>query len=439
MALRRSMASEVLLIVLLALFNGVLAMSEIALVSARKVRLRQRAESGDKGARAALELAEAPVRFLSTVQVGITLVGILAGAFGGATLAEELGARIARVPVLAPYSEGMGIAIVVIGITYLNLIFGELVPKQIGLSAPERLASLLARPLKVLSKLSAPVVHLLDGSTRLVLRLLRIRPSDDPPVTEEELRHLLDQGTQAGVFEKGEQDIVARVIRLGERRVGELVTPRRDMVALDVNAPPEVNWSRIAASGYFYFPVYEGNPDRVLGIVSVKDLWARVISGREPDLRDLLTEPLYLPEGVSALRALERLRETASHLALVLDEYGGIEGLVTLFDVLEAIVGELPATEGTEPMAVRREDGSWLLDGMLSVTELEEILDLSRDEAGDLEEYQTLGGFVMGMTGRVPETGNRFEWNGWRFEVLDMDDRRVDKVLAARTEAAPAI
>ena len=435
------MASEILLIVLLALFNGVLAMSEIALVSARKVRLRQLAESGDKGARAALELADAPVRFLSTVQIGITLVGIMAGAFGGATLAEELGAGIARVPVLAPYSEGIGIAIVVIGITYLNLIFGELVPKQIGLNAPEKLASLLARPLKILSKVSAPAVYLLDGSTRLVLQLLRIRPSEDPPVTEEELRHLLDQGTRAGVFEKGEQDIVARVIRLGERRVGEMITPRRDMVTLDVNAPPEVSWSRIEESGYFYFPVYEGTPDQVLGIVSVRDLWASVMAGRQPDLRDLLTEPVYVPEGVSALRALERLRETGSHLALVLDEYGGVEGMVTLFDVLRAIVGELPATAETERMAVRREDGSWLLDGMLSVAELEEILDLSRDDARDLEEYQTLGGFVMGMTGRVPETGNRFEWNGWRFEVLDMDDRRVDKVLAARTEAAlePAI
>lgn len=429
------MTSEIVLIVLLALFNGVLAMSEITLVSARKVRLRQRAESGDKGARAALELASAPGRFLSTVQVGITLVGILAGAFGGATLAEELGARIARVPVLAPYSEGIGIAVVVIGITYLNLIFGELVPKQIGLNAPERLASLLARPLKVLSKLSTPAVYLLDGSTRLVLRLLRVRPSEDPPVTEEELRHLLDQGTRAGVFEKGEQDMVTRVIRLGERRIGELVTPRRDMVALDVNAPPQVSWTRIAESGHFYFPVYEGMPDRVLGIVSVKDLWARAISGGEPDLRELLVEPVYLPEGVSALRALERLRETGSHLALVLDEYGGIEGLVTLFDVLQAIVGEMPTTEEGEPMVMRREDGSWLLDGMLPVTELEEVLGLSRDEAADLEEYQTLGGFVMGMTGRVPETGARFDWNGWRFEVLDMDDRRVDKVLAARPEA----
>jgi putative hemolysin len=421
--------TQILLILLLTLLNGVLAMSEIALVAARKVRLRQRAEAGDRGARAALELASAPGRFLSTVQIGITLVGILAGAFGGATLAEELGAWIARFPRLAPYSGAIGIGIVVIAITYLSLILGELVPKQIGLNAPETIAAALARPLKLLSRISAPIVSLLDGSTRLIVRLLGIRPSDEPPVTEEELKSLMKQGTQAGVFEAGEQEIVARVLRLGERRIGELVTPRSAMVALDVNDPPEESWAKVAGSPYFYFPVFEDVPDRVLGLVSVKDLWRRAAAGEKPDLRSLLKQPLYLPEGMSTLRALERLRETGSHLALVMDEYGGIEGLVTLHDVLRAIVGEMPTPEQDEPMAVRREDGSWLLDGMLSVSELPEILGLAPADAEELEEFQTLGGFVMARMGSVPQAGDHFDWAGRRFEVVDMDGRRVDKVL----------
>jgi putative hemolysin len=247
----------------------------------------------------------------------------------------------------------------------------------------------------------------------------------------------MKQGTQAGVFEAGEQEIVARVLRLGERRIGELVTPRSAMVALDVDDPPEESWAKVAGSPYFYFPVFEDVPDRVLGLVSVKDLWRRIVAGEKPDLRSLLKQPLYLPEGVSALRALERLRETGSHLALVMDEYGGIEGLVTLHDVLRAIVGELPTPEQDEPMAVRREDGSWLLDGMLSVSELPEILGLAADDVEDLGEFQTLGGFVMARMGSVPQTGDHFEWAGRRFEVVDMDGRRVDKVLVFREGGPP--
>jgi putative hemolysin len=420
--------SEILLIVLLALFNGLLAMSEIALVSARKVRLQKQAEAGDRGAQAALELASSPGRLLSTVQIGISLVGILAGAFGGATLAAELSPRIAALPGLAPHSEAIAFGVVVLGITYVSLILGELAPKQLALSSPERIAALLARPLRLLSRVASPAVSFLDGSTRLILKLLGTRPSEEPPITEEELRHLLKQGTRAGVFEEGEQEIVTRVLRLGERRLGELVTPRPALVALDVNAPPEVNWAKIAASPHFYFPVFEGVPDRVLGLVSVKEIWGKTLAGERPDLRSLLREPVYLPESMSALRGLERLRETGRHLALVLDEYGGIEGLLTLHDILRAIVGELPALHHAEPMAVRREDGSWLLDGRLSVSELREILGVSTADA-DLEELRTLGGFVMGRIGSVPQEGDHFEWGGLRFEVVDMDDRRVDKVL----------
>ena len=430
---------EIALILLLLVVNGVLAMSEIALVSAKKVRLRQRAEAGDKGARAALELAAAPTRFLSTVQIGITLVGILAGAFGGATLAEQIGERVARVPVLAPYADAIGIAVVVVAITYLSLIIGELVPKQLGLNAPETIASRLARPLKLLSKVTAPAVSLLDASTRLVLRLLGTRPSSDPPITEEEFRHLLDQGRRAGVFDPAEQEIVERVLRLGDMRVGELVTHRSQMVALDVDDPPDANWRKIAESGYTYFPVYQERPDRALGLVSVGDLWAMTVAGKAPDLRTALREPLFLPESLPALRALERFRSEGTQVALVLDEYGGIEGIVTLNDVLQAIVGELPAAENPDPMMVEREDGSWLLDGMLPVGELEGLLRLSAAEAGDLDEYQTLGGFVMGRIGRIPVAGECFDWREWRFEVLDMDGLRVDKVLLATARAPAAL
>lgn len=432
-------ATEILLIVLLALLNGVLAMAEIALISARKVRLRQRAQAGHRGAQVALDLASSPGRFLSTVQIGITLVGIFAGAFGGATLAEELAARFARLPRLAPYAEALGLGVVVLGVTYLTLVLGELVPKQLALSAPEKIAALLARPLRLLAKVSAPAVFIFDSSSRLLLRLLRTRPSEEPPITEEELTHLLKQGTRAGVFEKGELEIVARVLRLGERPVGELVTRRLDLVALDAGAPPEVNWSKIEASGHFYFPVYEGVLDRIVGVISVKDLWRRIRAGERPDLRSLLQEPLYLPEGMSALRAIERLRESGAHLALVIDEYGGIEGLVTLNDVLEAIVGELPGGEEEEPRIVSRENGSWLLDGMLPVADLTEVLGLSAAGAGEMEEFETLGGFVMGRVGRIPETGEHFDWNGWRFEVIDMDRRRVDKVLVARAAGSAPV
>lgn len=429
---------ELFAVFFLVLLNGVLSMSEIALVSSKPVRLKQRAESGDRGAGKALELQESPGRFLSTVQVGITLVGVLSGAVGGAALGDEAAVLIGRVPLLAPYSEALGVSLVVIVITYLSLILGELVPKQLGLNAPEGIASVMARPLDFLSRISKPVVHFLDGSTRAVLFLLRVKPSEEPPVTEEEIRHLLDEGRKAGVFEPKEQEMVERVLRLGDMRVGDLVTHRSQMVALDIDAPPEASWARIAESGYSVFPVYQGSLDRVAGIVEIKDLLAKTLAGESPDLRASLSEPLYLPESLPALRVLESFRENGRQAALVLDEYGGIEGIVTLNDVLQAIVGEIPSPEDTDPMVVRREDGSWLLDGTLPVGELESLLRLSAADSADLDEYQTLGGFVMGQVGRVPAAGDHFLWKSWRFEVLDMDGLRVDKVLLEETPPDPA-
>ncbi|HEX5759475.1 MAG TPA: hemolysin family protein [Thermoanaerobaculia bacterium] len=422
---------EIVIIVVLVIANGVLAMAEMAMVSARKARLEHRAQTGDRRARVALELAATPGRYLSTVQIGITLVGVLAGALGGATLGEQLGARIARAaPAFAPYAEAIGVGLVVVAITYLSLILGELVPKQLALHAPERVASLLARPLRLLSRLSGPVVHLLDLSSRGVLRLLGTRPQEESPITEEELKILLEQGTRAGVFEASERDMVRRVLHLGDLRVGELVTHRSQVVALDVDDAPETNWCRAAASGHSRFPVYQGNLDRVLGIVSVKALLAQQLAGGR-DLRAAMVEPLYLPESLPALAAVERFRASGRQAALVLDEYGGIEGLVTLNDVLQAIVGDLPTPQETGPLVASREDGSWLVDGGLGIGELHALLQVTPARGEELEEYQTLGGFVMGRLGRVPAPADQFTWADWRFEVAAMDGRRVGKVLVS--------
>lgn len=425
----------VILVMLLA--NGVLALSETALVSARKARLQQRAEDGDPGARVALELAGSPSHFLSTVQIGITLVGILAGAFGEATLADGLAAGFSRVAWLEPYSKALATGTVVVVLTYLSLIIGELVPKRLALDFPEAIASAMARPMRALSRLASPAVHLLSRSTDLVLRLAGVRPSAEPPVTEEEINILIAQGARAGVFEPTEQDIVERVFRTADRQVGELMTPRRRIVWVDVDDPPEESWRKMAASGHSYFPVYQDNRDNVLGLASVKLLWGRLVTGQPADLKTCLLKPLVVPETMPAFQVLEQFKQTGKHLALVVNEYGGTEGLLTLIDVVEALVGDLPSIEQpAEAQVVQREDGSWLADGMLTVDEFLELLHLELPEE-DRGDYQTLGGFVMAELGRLPAAGDRFDWEGFRFEVVDMDGHRVDKVLIAPPRPSP--
>jgi putative hemolysin len=429
--------TEIVLVLLLLVVNGVFAMSEIAVVSSRKARLQQRAEAGNLGARRALELAENPNRFLSTVQVGITMVGVLAGAFGGATIAAPFAEYLRGYAALAPYAEAVALGVVVLAITYLSLIVGELVPKRIGLNHPERIAAAVAGPMNVLSRFSSPLVSLLTVSTELVLRLLRIRRAQEPPVTEAEIAMLMEQGTQAGVFEEAEQDIVERVFWLGDQRVASLMTPRRKVVWLDADAPPEANREIMSRHRFSRFLVCEETLDRVAGMVEVKDLWARSLAG-EPvdDLRTVLRRPLFVPESTRALRVLELFRESGTHLALVVDEYGGIEGLVTLNDVLEEIVGELavagaPADAGV----VRRDDGSWLVDGALQMEEFREALGLPERREEDREEFRTVGGFVLTHLGRVPSAGDRFDAGGLQVEVVDMDGHRVDKVLVTRLNA----
>jgi len=430
------LGTEAVLILLLLLVNGVFAMSEIAVVSSRKARLQQRAETGDTGARRALELVDNPNRFLSTVQVGITLVGILAGAFGGATIASQVAVYVRRVPSLAPYADGVSLGLVVLVITYLSLVIGELVPKRIALNHPERIASAVAGPMNFLSRASAPLVALLSASTEGVLRLLGVRRTEEPPVTEEEIAMLLEQGTQAGVFEEAEQDIVERVFWLGDQRVASLMTPRRKVVWLDVEAPPGEYRETMARHRYSRFLVCDGSLDRVLGMVEVKDLWARTLAG-EPvdDLRAVLRKPLYVPESTRALRVLAMFRESGTHLALVVDEYGGVEGLVTLNDVLEEIVGDLArAGAPAAPAVVQREDGSWLVDGSLHTDEFREAVGLPERRDEDREEYRTVGGFVLTHLGRIPTAGDKFVTEGLQVEVVDMDGHRVDKVLVSRLD-----
>lgn len=427
---------EILFIILLIIANGIFSMSEIAIVSARKARLQQWANEGNAKARTALEMAVSPNRLLSTVQIGITLIGILAGVFGGATIAEKLAVRLGSIPELAPYSKPVSLVIVVLGITYLTLVIGELVPKRLALHNAERIACTVAAPMRMLSRIASPAVHMLSVSTDAVLRVLGIKPGIEPPVTEEEINILIEQGMKAGAFEEAERDMVEHVFRLGDLRAGALMTPRTEVVWIDIEEPPEEIRRRIIDSGHSRFPVCQGSLDNILGIVQVKDMLSRNMSGKPADLKASLRRPLFVPESTHALKVLELFKQSGIHISLVVDEYGSIQGLVTLNDILEEIVGEIPSIEEkTELLAVQREDGSWLLDGMLPATDLKEIFSIKKLPGEGI--YQTLGGFVLMQMGRIPSVGNHFEWGGLRFEVVDMDKNRVDRVLVMPVRKPP--
>jgi putative hemolysin len=425
------MTLEILVIFLLMIANGLFSMSEMAIVSARRARLQELVEQGDVKARVALELANSPNRFLSTVQVGITLIGILTGAFGGATLANSLSPYIALIPAFRASSDAIAFGLVVLLITYLSLIIGELVPKRLALNSPERIASAVAIPMRGIARLTSPIVHLLSLSTEAVLKLLRAdAASDEPLVTEEEIKVLVRQGTEAGMFEAAEQDMVERVFRLGDQQVSGIMTPRPDITWLDLNDSAEVNRRKMVESRHSRFPVCQETLDNVLGVVHVTDVLTRSLSGEPIDLATLLRQPLFLPEGTHALKVLERFKQSGTHIAMIVDEYGVIQGMVTLNDVMEVIIGDVPfADNPPEEMIIQRDDGSWLLDGMLSVEEIKELLDLDELPGEERGNYQTLGGFVITQLGQIPKSSDHFEWEGFRFEVMDMDGNRVDKVL----------
>jgi len=424
-----SLTTEILILVLLVLINGFFSLSEMAVVSARKVRLQQQAENGSKGARTALALAIQPTRFLSSVQIGITLIGILSGALGGATVAEALAAYLAQFPLLEPYSELIGVGIVVTVITFFSLVIGELVPKRLALNNPENIATIVAPIMQFVATITKPFVSVLSFSTEITLRLMGIKPASEPTVTEEEVKILIDQGRESGVFEDVEQEIVERVFRLSDRTVNSLMTHRSEMVWLDTEDPLEENINKIISSGHSNFVVCKGGVDQVIGVLRAKDLLREYAAGRSVSIPASLQMPPFVPQGMNALEVVDRLRQDRSPVALIVNEYGDIDGMVTLTDVLEAIVGDLPALDvDGEPEAMQREDGSWLLDGMMSVDELQMLLDLD-ELPDDSDDYDTVGGLFMAQLGRIPAVGDKFEWHDIRFEVMDMDGHRVDKVL----------
>jgi putative hemolysin len=425
-----SLAIDLGIVLLLILANGIFSMAEFALVSARRALLRARAGEGDKGAKAALELAEDPNRFLSTVQIGITLIGILAGAFGGIRLAAYLAPFFESFPLTAPYAEPLSIATVVLLITFATIVIGELVPKRIGLHRPVEISSFLARPMRFLALIASPVVWLVSETTDLLLRLLGVPHAERPAVTEEEIRSMLEEGRRAGILEAAEQDMMEAVFRFGDRRVEALMTPRPEIVALDLDDPPDVNWGKISSGAHTWYPVYRGSLDTIAGVVTVRDLVSQVMAGKKPDLVPVLREPTYIPEGRPALMVLDLLRTSRSHIALVTDEYGTITGILSFHDIIEAIIGAVPSADhGKEADIVGRDDGSFLIEGLLPVEDLRE-----RFGFGTLPEegegyYRTIAGFIVYSLGHIPEPGEHVTWNGYRFEVMDMDGKRVDKVL----------
>ncbi len=431
---------EILIIFLLLLLNGVFSMTELAMVSARKVRLQQRADEGDTAAKEALDLAENPNRLLSTIQIGITLIGVLTGALGGATLAERLTGALVRLPWLAPYAGGISVALVVILTTYFSLVIGELIPKRLAMNDPDKIAVAVAHPMRLLSRLTSPLVALLSASTEAGLRLLGVRPSEEPPVTEEEIKVLMEQGTQVGVFKAAEQDMVESVFRLGERYIDAIMTPRTEIEWLDLDEPYESLLQQVLNSRHSRFPVASGGLDNVVGILPARDLLVYNAQKKKDQdgnagIQELMSPPLFVPDSMAALKVLEMIKSSGVHVALVIDEYGGLLGMVTLYDILAAIVGEIPTQgEAEEPEIVQREDGSWLLDGLLAIDEFKDLLDLPELPEEDHVGYQTLGGFVMNQIGSIPSAGQHFEWGDYRFEVMDMDGRRVDKVLVSPLE-----
>lgn len=422
---------EILIILILVLLNGIFALSEIAIITSRKIKLQKISQEGNKNADIAIELSESPNQFLSTIQIGITLIGILAGAFGGATITLAISSSLDDVTLLQPYSEVLGFLIVVMIITYLSLVIGELVPKRIALNNPERIAVKIARPMKYLSIVTSPLVTILSISMELVLKVLRIEEHPEEKVSEEEIKLLMEEGTQTGEFEKTEEDIIKRVFMLDDRRATSLMTPKTGITWIDVTEPIENINKKIIESKRAMFPVGENSLNNFLGVIQLKDLFKEEIKDGKT-LKKFLKKPIIVPESADALDILKLFKESKDqiHMAIVVDEYGSIEGLITLNDILETIVGEIPAIdEPEEPRAIQRSDGSWLVDAEISIDEFKSILNIKTLPDEEMGFYQTLGGFIMNYLGRIPETGETFHTNGLNYEIVDMDGRHIDKVL----------
>ena len=422
---------EALVLVALILLNGAFAMSEIALLSARRSRLARLAAEGDGAAGVAMQLGEEPTRFLSTVQIGITAISILNGIVGESVLAAPFAAWLQTFGIEQQISEGGATALVVVVITYVTIVVGELVPKRIAQINAEGIARLVARPIQALATVSRPFVRLLSFSTDAILRLMGKHGARAAAVTEEDIHALLEEGSEAGVIEKQEHDMVRNVFRLDDRQIGSLMIPRADIVYLDLELPLESNLDRVAESEHSRFPVCRGGLHDILGIIATKQLFNQMHRNRQPDLAAQLQPCVYVPESLTGMELLEQFRASATHMVFVIDEYGEIQGLVTLQDVLEAVTGEFQPRNADEAWAVQREDGSWLLDGLIPLPELKDRLDLDAVPEEDRGRYHTLSGMMMWLLGRLPHTGDKAQWERWQLEVVDLDGKRVDKVLAS--------
>jgi putative hemolysin len=423
---------QIVLILVLVLINGLLSGSELAVVSSRRARLQRLADGGDAGAKATIALNEHPDRFLSTAQIGITLVGILSGAFGGATLSGPLANLLDGIPLIGSWADSIAVLLVVLTITYLSLVFGELVPKRIALLYPERVAVMVARPLTTLSRISRPVVSLLTSSSNAIMRLLRIGSGGGEAVTEEEIEHLIAEGTRAGVFEQAEQVLVGGVFDLSDRNVDDLMTPRHRVISIDRNAPIAEQRQQMSESPHSVFPFIDVQEDQPVGVLFVKTLWSHETEhGPVSNLTPFIQPALYIPETASAFAALEHFRAAGTGFAIVLNEFGLMEGILTLHDLFEAIAGEFPEPADTQAM-VLRDDGSWLVDGDLPIHELREKLKLPAFPGEESGEFTTLGGFIMAELQRIPRPADRIVAGKSSFEVVDMDGTRVDKVLITR-------
>jgi len=425
---------EILLIVLLIILNGLLALSELALVSSRKSKLEQLTKEGNSRAGTALRLANSPDSFLSTIQIGITFVSILAGAFGGATIAKSLEQYFTAFPLLAPYSPTISITIVVICITYLSLTIGELIPKRIALNNPEYFACLVAPTIEGLSRLAHPLVVLLTGTTNILLKMFRFQASGEPIITEEEIKLLIDKGTQAGAFQEFEQDTIERVFRLADRRVSILMTPRAEIVWLDLNAGEEETKRKVVEHKYSSYPVARGTLDDVVGVIRGKELLSLVIEGKSFSLNEICCAPLFVSETTLAVKTMELFKKSRIHIAFVVDEYGIIQGLVTLGDILRSVFEDVEDPGEGKREIVTREDGSLLISGSLPLDEFMDYMEMGRLSIEEQAGINTVGGFVMAKLGTVPVEGQHFIWKDLRFEVLDMDSRRVDKILVSRIQ-----
>jgi putative hemolysin len=418
---------EILVIVGLIVLNGLLSMAEIGVLSSRRNRLESAARKGSHSARKALELSQSPDRFLSTIQIGITFVGLLTGVFSGAQVSDDLGAYLARVPFLAPYAQSLGLILVIVVVTYFTLVFGELVPKRIGMNYPETVAKIMAGPMTFLATAGKPIVGLLSVSTRFFSRLFGVNLPEDTKVTEEEIKAIIQEGTDDGEIQVVEQDIVERVFNLGDRDVESLMTHRNDLVKLHENDTTGTILQTVRNELHDVYPVLSGQSDHFVGVVFLKDMFG-TITRKDFSLKDLIRPAQFIPESMSAYNALELMKQTRVHYALVTDEFGVVQGMVTIIDIMDAIVGNITASENSDFSILQREDHTWLIDGQYSFYDF--LSHFDREDLYQEHDFNTLSGLILDLMERIPNPGDKVEWMDFTFEIMDMDGARIDKILA---------